>query len=119
MNYTATDVRFYGDVVAYRPSDYFANLWFVVTLDAAGKRDQFLGQVEWADGVYYAYEYPTPEAAVEGAQDVQVGDESTLADAVACFAAEASADDVYGDAADSVDPDDVRDLALDRELGVY
>lgn len=83
-----TETRYFGQPVGYGESDSFrGSVWFVATLDAEGHRDVFLGQVEHAAGVYFALEYPTSEAAAEGAQDVEIGDALTLEEALAFYAA--------------------------------
>ena len=80
-------VTFHGERVGYRRSTTQSGVWFVATLDDRGERRLYLGQVERVAGAYHVYEYPTPEAAAEGAQDAALGDASTVAEAVELFAA--------------------------------
>lgn len=81
-----TTTQLFGETVGYRPSDTASNLWFVATLDERDQRHEFIGQVERFDGAYFAYEYPTAEAAAEGAQDVLVGQADNLEEALTCYA---------------------------------
>jgi hypothetical protein len=89
LTFTATAVRYFDHVVGYRPSATEPNLWFVASLDARGDWTQYLGQVEYTtpEAEYSAYEYPTAEAAAEGASDVSIGAADSLDEALELFAA--------------------------------
>lgn len=85
--WTPTQHQLHGVTLGYKESwSQTGRVWFVATLDAAGERHEFVGQVELCAGVYFAYEYPTPEAAAEGAQDSEVGDALTLDEALELYA---------------------------------